>query len=61
MALDKVGADKAAIRDYIETITDWPGTGGVFDMSEEDHNGLTAGCFVMIEIINGEWTWLEED
>lgn len=61
MALDKVGPDRAKIRDYIESVTDWPGTGGVFNMSAQDHNGLTAGCFVMIEIINGEWTWIQED
>jgi branched-chain amino acid transport system substrate-binding protein len=59
MALDKVGPDKAKIRDYIESITDFPGTGGVFNMSVEDHNGLVEGCFVMIEIVNGEWTWLQ--
>lgn len=58
MALDKVGPDKAKIRDYIETITGWPGTGGVFNMSAQDHNGLTEGCFVMIEIANEQWTWL---
>jgi branched-chain amino acid transport system substrate-binding protein len=59
-ALKEVGADKAKIRDYIENdITDWPGTGGIFNMSTEDHNGLTEGCFIMVEIKNGEWTWLQ--
>lgn len=59
-ALDAVGPDKAAIRDYIETsITDWPGTGGVFNMSATEHNGLTKGAFVLIEIVDGEWTWLQ--
>jgi len=59
-ALDKVGPDKAKIRDYIENkITDWPGTGGMFNMSPDDHNGLTEGCFIMVEIKNGEWSWLK--
>jgi branched-chain amino acid transport system substrate-binding protein len=58
-ALDQVGPDKAAIRDYIENdITDWPGTGGVFNMSPTDHNGLTEGAFVLIKIVDGKWTWL---
>jgi branched-chain amino acid transport system substrate-binding protein len=59
-ALEKVGPDKAKIRDYIENnITNWPGTGGMFNMSPDDHNGLTEGCFIMVEIKNGEWSWLK--
>jgi len=59
-ALEEVGPDKAKIRDYIENeITDWPGTGGMFNMSPDDHNGLTEGCFIMVEIKNGEWSWLK--
>ena len=59
-ALKNVGPDKAKIRDYIETsITNWPGTGGVFNMSATDHNGLTKGAFVMIKIVDGKWTWLK--
>ena len=59
-ALEKVGPDKAKIRDYIENkITDWPGTGGIFSMSADDHNGLTEGCFIMVEVKNGVWSWLK--
>jgi len=37
---EKVGPDKKKIRDYVETkITNWPGTGGVFKMSPNDHCG----------------------
>ncbi len=59
-ALKKVGPDKAKIRDYIENnIKDFPGTGGVFNMSATDHNGLSKGAFVMIKIVDGKWTWLK--
>lgn len=59
-ALNKVGPDKEKVRDYIESeITDWAGTGGVFNMSSTDHMGLTEGCFIMVEVANGEWTWLK--
>jgi len=59
-ALKEVGPDKAKIRDYIENeIKEWPGTGGMFNMSPDDHNGLTEGCFIMVEVKNGEWTWLK--
>jgi branched-chain amino acid transport system substrate-binding protein len=46
---------RAAIRDYIETeITDWPGTGGVFNVTPGDHLGLeyTGLGFVKVE---GGW------
>jgi len=59
-ALEAVGPDKAAIRGYIENdIVNWPGTGGVFNMSPQDHNGLGPGAFVMIKIVDGKWTWLK--
>ncbi|MFA4836142.1 MAG: ABC transporter substrate-binding protein, partial [Dehalococcoidia bacterium] len=59
-ALKAKGDDKAGIRDYIENnITNWPGTGGVFNMSPQDHNGLAKGSFVMIKIVDGKWTWLK--
>lgn len=59
-ALAKVGADKAKIRDYIENnIKNYPGTGGMFNMSPTEHNGLAKGCFVMIKIAGGKWTWLK--
>ena len=59
-ALEKVGPDKVKMRDYIEKdITNWAGTGGMFNMSPTDHMGLTEGCFIMVEVVNGEWTWLK--
>jgi branched-chain amino acid transport system substrate-binding protein len=55
-ALGKVGPDRAAIRDYIEQQQGFVGTGGVFNFSPEDHNGLTKDAFVMVEVAGGEWT-----
>jgi len=47
-ALRKVGPDKNKIRDYIETrIKKWPGTGGIFNMSPQDHCGLDKDAFEM--------------
>ncbi len=50
---------RAAIRDEMEQITDFAGTGGVFTMSPTDHLGMAPGSLAMIEIVNGEWTWLK--
>jgi branched-chain amino acid transport system substrate-binding protein len=55
-ALKKVGTDKTKIRDYLETqIKNWPGTGGVFNMSPTDHTGLDHNAFEMILVAKGDW------
>jgi len=54
-ALENVGADRAKIRDYIETRTGFVGTGGIFNFSATDHNGLGPDAFAMVEIEDGEW------
>ncbi|NOY87507.1 MAG: ABC transporter substrate-binding protein [Deltaproteobacteria bacterium] len=52
----KIEPTRAAIRSEIEKIRGFVGTGGVFNFSPEDHNGLTKDDFVMIEIKDGDWT-----
>jgi len=59
MALEKAGADKAKIRDEIENIENFAGTGGIFNMSPQDHCGLSTGCMVIVEIVDGEWVWIQ--
>jgi len=58
-ALEKVGPDKAKIRDEIENTKNFIGTGGIFNFSPEDHNGLVKEAFVMVEIKDGKWTLAE--
>ncbi|TET74510.1 MAG: ABC transporter substrate-binding protein [Dehalococcoidia bacterium] len=51
---------RAAVRDGLENdVKNWPGTGGVFTMSPTDHLGMAPGSLAMIEIVDGEWTWLK--
>jgi branched-chain amino acid transport system substrate-binding protein len=50
---------RAKIRDEIEEIEDFAGTGGVFTMSATDHLGMAEGSLALIEIVDGEWTWLQ--
>lgn len=55
-ALKKVGPDKAKIRDYVENkIKNWPGTGGVFNITPADHTGLDINAFEMIQVAKGDW------
>ena len=59
-ALKAVGPNKSKIRDYLETkIKNWPGTGGIFNMSPSDHTGLKKDAFEMIEVKGGDWTFAQ--
>ena len=49
-------ADKAKVRDEIENTKAFIGTGGMVNMSPNDHLGLDLTAFRMIEIKNGDWT-----
>jgi len=45
---------RAAVRDYLETnIKDWPGTAGVFNLSADDHYGLTEESFTWFRVEDG--------
>jgi len=50
---------RAQIRAEIEKISGFAGTGGVFTMSATDHLGMATGSLALIEIVDGEWTWLQ--
>ncbi len=55
-ALQQAGADPAKIRDALEGIKNFVGVSGIFNMSPEDHNGLTPDAFVMVKIEKGQFT-----
>jgi branched-chain amino acid transport system substrate-binding protein len=55
-AFRHVGPDRGRIRDYLEHLRGFVGTGGVFNMSPDNHNGLTTSDMVLIVIKNGNWT-----
>ncbi len=55
-AIKTAGTDKAAIRDALEATKDFVGISGVFNMSADDHNGLTKDSFTLVEIKDGKWT-----
>lgn len=59
IALEKSGGDQAKIRDELEKIKKFVGVSGVFNMSPEDHNGLTPDAFVMVKISNGQFKFLD--
>lgn len=57
--IEEVGTDPNAIRDALETFGPYAGITGVFQMTPEDHSGLTNEALAMVTIENGEWTLVE--
>ncbi|MEW6690426.1 MAG: ABC transporter substrate-binding protein [Pseudomonadota bacterium] len=47
---------KAAVRDALESIRGFVGTGGIVNMSPQDHMGLDLSAFRMLEVRKGDWT-----
>ncbi len=60
-ALQSVGPDPAAIRDYIENITNFAGISGIFNLSSEDHNGIGKESLVLVQIVDGGWVYVDPD
>ena len=58
-ALKTVGPDKVKIRDYIENTKGFVGTGGIFNFSPQDHNGLTKDAFEMLTVKDGKFALAE--
>ncbi|MBI2000776.1 MAG: ABC transporter substrate-binding protein [candidate division NC10 bacterium] len=64
MALAKLKANtpleqaRAQVRDEVEKIRNFAGTGGIFNMSAEDHVGLDERSMVLVRIEGGTWKYL---
>ncbi|MCZ2805447.1 ABC transporter substrate-binding protein [Modestobacter sp. VKM Ac-2983] len=54
-ALREEGTDPQAIRDHLESITDFTGISGVFTMTPEDHAGLSKEALALVTVENGQW------
>jgi len=48
-------ADREAVRDAIEGLQGFVGTGGIFSFSPEDHNGLGLDAFEMLTVKHGRF------
>jgi branched-chain amino acid transport system substrate-binding protein len=58
-AIKKVGPDRAKIRDAIENTRGYVGISGIYNISPQDHNGLSMDDIVMIEATKGGWKLLD--
>jgi len=48
---------RARLRDEIEKVSGFAGTAGVFNLSAQDHVGLSPNDVVMARIANGDWEY----
>jgi len=51
--LAKTGNNRDKIRSELEGLKDFVGISGIFNMTPEDHNGLSPAAFVIVKIHNG--------
>lgn len=58
-AIKSVGPDRAKIRDAIENTKGYVGISGIYNISPEDHNGLSMKDIVMIKATKGGWKLLD--
>ncbi|MBF0287093.1 MAG: ABC transporter substrate-binding protein [SAR324 cluster bacterium] len=54
-AIEKAGTDREAVRDAIENMNGMVGTGGIFNFSPTDHNGLDIDAFAMLTVKDGKF------
>ncbi|MDW7771309.1 MAG: ABC transporter substrate-binding protein [Desulfobulbaceae bacterium] len=59
-AITEVGVDKAKVREAIENMKGFVGTGGIFNFSPEDHSGLDLDAFEMMTVKDGEFALYEK-
>ena len=57
--LVQAGFDREKIRNGLEGLKNFVGISGMFNMSPEDHNGLTPAAFVMVKISKGEFQLID--
>ena len=59
-AVRSAGTDRARVRDAVEGLKNFPGVGGVFSFSPEDHNGLDSDSFAMMTVKDGRFILYQE-
>jgi len=54
-AIKKGGNDRSKVRDAVEGLTKFPGVGGIFSFTPQDHNGLDIDSFAMLTVKDGKF------
>jgi len=60
MAIEQAGStDREAVRSALENIQGYVGVTGIYNLSPEDHMGLTADSFRILEVKDGQWKLID--
>jgi branched-chain amino acid transport system substrate-binding protein len=54
-AIKQGGNDREKVRDAVEGLTQFPGVGGIFSFTPQDHNGLDINSFAMLTVKDGKF------
>lgn len=57
----KLEEQRAKVRNALEGTKGFPGTGGIFNLSDQDHVGLSAKDVVLVKIADGNWVYLPRE
>jgi len=60
-AMEEVGTDPDALRDYIENLQGFVGISGVFDFSPDNHSGLDKSALAIVTVQNGDWKLVDNN
>ena len=52
---------RSRLRDEVEATKAFVGLDGVFNLSPEDHVGLSPNDMVLVRITKGEWVYLPQE
>ncbi|WP_321367835.1 ABC transporter substrate-binding protein [uncultured Desulfuromusa sp.] len=58
-AIKKVGTDPETLRAEIENTKNYIGISGIYNITNEDHNGLDVNSMVMVQVKNGNFVLAE--
>lgn len=58
-AIAKVGVEPEALRAEIEKTKNYVGISGIYNLTPEDHNGLTVDSMVMVQVKGGKFVMAE--
>ena len=58
-AIKRVGPDRAKIRDAIENTKGYVGISGIYNITSEDHNGLTLNDISIVKATKGGWELID--
>jgi len=57
----KLEEQRVKTRDAIESTKGFPGTGGIFNLSAQDHVGLSQKDVVLVKIADGNWVYMPRE